>query len=92
MRRVVELRRDWGRLDSAVARDELRMLLGTFGHRPCGAGPVGGVWRGSCALVPRGAQVVSAVGRLERGLVAAATFPGWGTPTGIDRLRRSPGV
>ena len=42
MRRVVELRRDWGRLGSAVARDELRMLLETFGHRPCGAGPV--VW------------------------------------------------
>jgi len=42
VRRLVEWRGDWGRLDSAVARDELRMLLGTFGHRPCGAGPV--VW------------------------------------------------
>ena len=40
MRRVVELRRDWGRLGSAFARDELRKLLGTFGHRPCGVGPV----------------------------------------------------
>ncbi len=78
MRRVVELRRDWGRLGSAVARDELRMLLGTFGHRPCGAGPVVCVWRRSCALVPRGgAQVVSVVGRLERGLIACGDLRGF---------------
>ena len=52
MRRVVELRRDWGRLGSAVARDELRKLLGTFGHRPCGAGPVVCVCGAGAALSP----------------------------------------
>ena len=76
MRRLVEWRGDWGRLGSAVARDELRMLLGTFGHRPCGAGLVVCVWRRSCALAPRRAQVVSAFGRLERGLIACGDLRG----------------
>ena len=77
MRRVAELRGDLGRLGSAFVRDELRMLLGTFGHRPCGAGPVVCVAQELRSRPLGGAQVVSVVGR---------------TREGIDRLRRSPGV
>ena len=79
MWRLVEWRGDWGRLDSAVARDELRMLLGTFGHRPCGAGPVVWVCGAGVALssLGGGAQVVSVVGRLERGLIACGDLRGF---------------
>ena len=80
MRRLVELRRDWGRLGSAVARDELPMLLGTFGHRPCGAGPVVCVCvcgAGVALSFLGGAQVVSVVGRLERGLIACGDLRGF---------------